>query len=82
MQRSRLYYKLLHLFTKLGNLAASSWDFSKGVQGIFKAAISSQNVCFWLEQILQRSYLQGKELWLREEEEIRTNYRIQTKHFC
>ena len=49
MQRSRVCCKRLDLFTKLENLEASRWGSSQDCQGVFIAAISSLNNCFWLE---------------------------------
>ena len=49
MQRSRLCCKRLDLFTKLENLEASRWGSSQDCQGVFIAAISSLNNCFWLD---------------------------------
>ena len=43
----RLDCEQLHLSTKLGNLEAFLWGFSQDIQGIFKAAISFLNICFW-----------------------------------
>ena len=41
--------KLLHFVIKLGNLEASPLGFSQKIHGNLKAAISSLNVCFWLD---------------------------------
>ena len=49
MQRSRLCCKRLDLFTKRENLEASRWGSSQDCQGVFIAAISSLNNCFWLD---------------------------------
>ena len=49
MQRSRLCCKRLDLFTKLENLEASRCGSSQDCQGVFIAAISSLNNCFWLD---------------------------------